>query len=176
MSGVSTEPGPDRCCQDALLRKPINESSESTGTGFERCRGWRRWLLVVAGLLCVGLGLLGVFLPVLPTTPFLLLAAACFIRSSDRLYQWLLQNRLFGEKLRCYRAGEGIPLATRITAIVMIWLTLLSTILFVLPDDLWWLRVLLCLIGAAVTIHIARQRPGRKVACGRPAESPDAAA
>jgi uncharacterized membrane protein YbaN (DUF454 family) len=99
---------------------------------------------------------MGALLPVLPTTPFLLLAAACFVRSSDRLYRWLLGNRVFGEHLRRYRDGEGIPRAAKIYTLVLLWITLGSSALWAVPGRLWWLRAMLLVVGALVTTHIAR--------------------
>ena len=81
-------------------------------------------LLVVAGSLCVGLGILGVFLPLLPTTPFLLLAAACYVRSSRRLYDWLLAHRWMGQYVRNYREGKGMPLRAKVFSIALLWITL----------------------------------------------------
>ena len=71
------------------------------------------WLAV--GLVCVGLGAIGIVLPILPTTPFLLAAAACFCKSSTRMYDWLLSNKWFGEYIRNYKEGRGLPLRTKIT-------------------------------------------------------------
>lgn len=116
----------------------------------------KRMILVVAGSLFVGLGILGAVLPVLPTTPFLLLAAACYVRSSRPLYHWLLTNRFFGEYLRRFRDGEGIPLATKIWAISLLWLSLGSSAFLAVPARLWWVRLLLLVIGLGVTTHIAR--------------------
>lgn len=116
----------------------------------------KRVLLIVAGTLFVVLGLVGVVLPVLPTTPFLLLAAACYVRSSRRLYRWLLTNRFFGEYLRRFRDGEGIPLATKIWAISLLWLSLGSSAFLAVPARLWWVRLLLLVVGIGVTNHIAR--------------------
>jgi hypothetical protein len=116
----------------------------------------KRVLLVVAGTLLVGLGLLGVVLPILPTTPFLLLAAACYVRSSRRLYHRLLTNRFFGEYIRRYRAGEGIPLATKIWAICLLWLSLGSSAFLAVPARLWWVRLILLAVGLGVTAHIWR--------------------
>ncbi len=116
-----------------------------------------RALWNAAGLLFLGLGLLGIPLPVLPTTPFLLLAAACFLRGSRRLYLWMHENRWFGRYLTGYRAGRGIPLRTKVQAVALLWTTILiSTVCFVR-----WLPVRLGLlaIAAAVTIHIASIRP-----------------
>ncbi len=131
-------------------RLDIAEALDDAGSRMKRV------LLVVAGTLFVGLGLLGVVLPVLPTTPFLLLAAACYIRSSRRLYHWLLTNRFFGEYLRRFRDGEGIPLPTKIWAICLLWLSLGSSSLLAVPARLWWVRLILLVVGLGVTNHIAR--------------------
>lgn len=113
-----------------------------------------RLLLVLAGTLCVALGVLGIFLPVLPTTPFLLLAAACFARSSPRLLHWLNHNRWFGVYIRRYREGLGIPLREKALTIVALWLTIGVSAIFFVP--LWWVKLLLVAIALAVTVHIAR--------------------
>ena len=113
-----------------------------------------RPLLAAAGLFFTALALLGIMLPVLPTTPFLLLAAWCFARSSPRLYDWLHENRLFGEYLRRYRNGEGLPLQVKVTTISLLWLTLGFSAAWAWPQRPW-LAGALGLIGAAVTAHIA---------------------
>ena len=118
-------------------------------------------MLIGAGWLCVGLGLLGAVLPLLPTTPFLLLAAACFARSSQRFYDWLQENRLFGEYLRRYRDGEGIPLRAKIVAITLIWVSLPASTLLVLPAHWWHMQVALFLVGIVVTVHILRTKTSR---------------
>lgn len=116
----------------------------------------RRGLLLVAGVMAVGLGVLGVIVPMLPTTPFILLAAACFLRSSDRMYRWLLANPVFGEHLRRYRAGEGLPLASKVATVVLLWATLALSALVAVPPRLWWVRVILAAVGIGVTIHLLR--------------------
>ena len=121
----------------------------------------RRGLLVAAGIVSVGLGVVGVVVPLLPTTPFLLLAAACFLRSSDRLHRWLLGNRVFGEYLRRYRSGEGMSLASKLTTLVLLWATLAISAFAAIPAGLWWVRLLLLAIGAGVTVHIVRIRTRR---------------
>jgi hypothetical protein len=113
----------------------------------------KRNLLIAAGTIFTVLGVLGMFLPVLPTTPFLLLAAACYARSSDRFYYWLLTNRWFGEYIRNYLTGRGIPLRQKAFTILMLWLTIGSTILFI--NMQWWVKAILFVIAAGVTIHIA---------------------
>ena len=151
-----------------MMDEGVDTMEETTGldtaqTGISVARALddagsrvKRVLLVVLGTLFVGLGLLGVVLPVLPTTPFLLLAAACYVRSSRRLYRWLLTNRFFGEYIRRYRDGEGIPLATKIWAICLLWLSLGSSALLAVPARLWWVRLLLLGVGLGVTNHIVR--------------------
>ena len=96
----------------------LNVSRPDPGGLPIRRRGWRQRLLMLCGLLCVMLGLLGAVLPLLPTTPFLLVAAACFERSSPRLQRWLFSNRLFGDALRRYRNGEGMPRRSKIVLLV----------------------------------------------------------
>lgn len=95
-------------------------------------------LLIGAGFLFVALAALGAVLPVLPTTPFLLLAAACFARSSPRFYDWLLRNKLFGPLIREWRATRSIPLRAKGVAIVMIAAVGGSSAIFFLSNP--WLR------------------------------------
>jgi len=117
-----------------------------------------RAFLAALGVFFVALGALGAVLPVLPTTPFLLLAAWCFARSSDRLHDWLHANRLFGQYLRRYRSGEGIPLRAKAFSVALLWLTIGSSIAWALPERPW-LTALLTAIGTAVTAHIALINP-----------------
>lgn len=105
------------------------------------------------GVVSLALGLIGVFLPVLPTTPFILLAAACFVRSSARFYNWLLNHRLFGSSIRNWRRTGAIPLKAKILAITLIALTIGSSIAFVIP--LWPVKLLLAVIGVSVSVYLA---------------------
>ena len=115
-------------------------------------KGLTRILLVVSGTLCVALGVLGMFLPVLPTTPFLLLAAFCYARSSKRFYHWLITNRWCGEYIRNYREGRGIPLRQKVLTILLLWLTIGYAAWFVV--SLWWVKFILFGIAIGVTIHL----------------------
>jgi len=110
----------------------------------------------VAGVLALVLGILGIFLPLLPTTPFLLLASWCFARGSDRLHRWLLSHRVFGEYLRNFEAGRGIPLKAKILATVMLWGSLL---LAMRRFDGPTVPVLLALMGAGVSLYLWRFLP-----------------
>ena len=111
-------------------------------------------LLVIAGTICVALGAIGIVLPVLPTTPFLLLAAACYFRSSERLYNWLLSNRFFGEYIKNYREGKGIPLKTKIIAVVVLWIAIVYSAFFVMA--ILAVQVVLLVVAIAVSTHILR--------------------
>ena len=113
-----------------------------------------RTILIVAGTLCVALGVLGIFLPVLPTTPFLLLAAFFYARSSERFLHWLLNNRWFGEYIRNYREGRGIPFREKMITLVALWITIGYTTLFVVP--IWWGKLILVGIAVGVTIHLIK--------------------
>jgi len=113
----------------------------------------KKTLLLACGTLCVALATLGIFLPVLPTTPFLLLAAACYAKSSQRFYNWLLTNRWFGRYIENYRQGRGITLRHKIITIALLWLTIGYAAWFVVSP--WWGKVILMGIATVVTIHLA---------------------
>lgn len=110
------------------------------------------FLLRCAGIIFVILGVVGIILPILPTTPFLLAAAACFVRSSDRLYHWLISNPWFGEYIRRYRDKEGIPKITKLFTLVLLWSTLMISAVFFAQSV--WLRILLLGVGIGVSIHL----------------------
>jgi len=110
----------------------------------------------IAGCIAVALGVLGIFLPLLPTTPFLLLASACFARGSTRMHAWLLGNSVFGEYLRNFEEGRGIPLRAKITAITLLWLSLAYSVSRVPGAPL---RIMLIAIGIGVTVYLVRYVP-----------------
>ncbi len=107
----------------------------------------------------MGLGLVGVVVPVLPTTPLLLLAAFLFARSSPRFHAWLLGNRLFGSYLRNYLEGRGLPLHAKIFTVSLLWASILLSVL-VLTTNLV-ARIALLAVAAAVTLHIVTLRRRR---------------
>lgn len=113
----------------------------------------KKILLILCGWAAVGLGILGVVLPILPTTPFLLVAAACFVRSSERFYDWLLNNRWFGDLFRNYKTRQGIPLKVKIIAICMLWLAISYSALVWVP--LLVIKLFLFAIAIGVTMHIS---------------------
>ncbi len=118
-----------------------------------------RRLLIVSGTISTGLGIIGIFMPVLPTTPFLLLAAACYMRSSDRFYRWLLNNRLFGAYIKGYIEGKGIALKIKILTTLLLWATTGVTVTFSFQHIV--LRIVLISIAIGVTLHISLIRPKR---------------
>ncbi len=111
-----------------------------------------RFALIVLGFVFVGLGVLGAFLPLLPTTPFLLLAAACFARSSQRFYNWLLNHKVFGSYIRNYREKRAITLRGKIISLVVMWLVMGYTALFAVSNIV--VSLILVLIGIGVTRYI----------------------
>lgn len=125
------------------LRSEVHESRSKFSRG----------LYLAGGMACVGLGVLGILLPVVPTTPFLLLAAACFARSSERFYVWLLTNRVFGSYIRDWREKRGLSIPLKIWVIIMLAATMALSIYFV---PLLPVRVLLALTGLCISIYIWR--------------------
>lgn len=112
-----------------------------------------RILLLVSGFTFTGLGVLGIFIPLLPTTPFLLLAAACFARSSQRFHHWLMNNRWLGQYIKNYRDKRGITLKHKIITLSVLWITILLSILYASP--ILWVRILLLIVAVGVTYHLA---------------------
>lgn len=117
-----------------------------------RTRRWARPLWNLAGTVFLALGAVGVPLPILPTTPFLLLAAACYLRGSPRMYRWMMTNRLFGAYLADYRAGRGVPARTKAMAIALLWIGITASAVFFVTATIG--RLVLGTIGAVVTVHI----------------------
>jgi len=111
-----------------------------------------RKLLVMLGSLFVCLGIIGIALPLVPTTPFLLLDAACYAKSSEKYHNWLLNHKWFGEYLRNYQAGKGIPVRVKVSMLIFLWTTIGLSAAFVI--DILWVRILLMVIATAVTVHM----------------------
>lgn len=111
-----------------------------------------RWTLICCGWLCIVSGVIGIFLPVVPTVPFLLLATACFARSSDRFHNWLVTHNHLGPLIRDYLNGSGIPLKAKGLAIGTLWVSFpLSIYLF---DPALWLKVILAVIAVTITTYL----------------------
>jgi uncharacterized membrane protein YbaN (DUF454 family) len=119
----------------------------------------KRQLLLTAGTLSLAVGIVGIAVPVLPTTPFLLLAAACYLRSSQRFYNWLMNSRFLGNYIRNYIEGKGIPRKVKLFIIILLWATISLSIWLVANTVV---TIILLIVATGVTLHIifirARQR------------------
>ncbi len=111
-----------------------------------------RWTLLISGFLATALGVLGIFLPILPTVPFLLLALACFARSSERFYSGLLDHAHFGPIVQPYINGSGMSRGSKIKAITLLWASITLSASFLI--ELVWVRLLLLVIACAVTFYL----------------------
>ncbi len=116
----------------------------------------KKIFLIFVGTLALVLGTIGIFLPILPTTPFVLLAATCFGSSSPRLYHKLKNTKYFGQYIDHYNNGTGVPKAVKIKSLVFLWpMLLLSAYLIRTP----LMCLILALVGIGVTIHILLLKP-----------------
>jgi uncharacterized membrane protein YbaN (DUF454 family) len=119
-----------------------------------------RWTLLFSGFLATALGVLGIFLPVLPTVPFFLLALACFARSSEQSYNWLLDHAHFGPIIRPFINGQGMTRASKVKAIALVWASISLSAFYLVELD--WVRWLLLLISCGVTLYLLKL-PGIEV-------------
>lgn len=117
-------------------------------------------LQTVLGIVALTLGILGIFLPLLPTTPFLLLAASLFFRSSPKLYSWLLNHKYLGPYILQFRENKAIPLRGKIVSIALVWITLSYCAFTISP--LWWVKMIFILLAIGVTWHICSYKTVRK--------------
>lgn len=129
----------------------MNHQPEST-TRKSAFQKFKEAFLIFAGVLFVGLGILGIFLPLLPTTVFFLLAAVCFAHSSKKMYDWLLTNKWFGSYIKNYREKKGVSLNVKILSVSVLWITILLSVILAVENI--YIRIGLLIIAFAVTIHI----------------------
>lgn len=116
----------------------------------------KRYVLIGAGFCSLGLGVAGIFLPVLPTTPFLLLSASCFLKSSKRLYAWLIGHRVFGKYIENYLKHRAVTRRAKVASIALLWLTIGTTAVFFTEKAL--VRGILAVVAVAVTAHLLTLR------------------
>ena len=114
----------------------------------------KKWGLIFFGILNVALGTLGAFLPILPTTPFLLLAAYCFIRSSDKLYNWLINHKKLGRFIREYSLENGLTIKTKVVSLVCGFASMITTSFFLEELSLKLLLYFLCLVQLITMLKI----------------------
>lgn len=139
-----------------------------------------KYICLAVGLVSLALGIIGIFLPMWPTTPFLLLAAACFVRSSDRLYTWLIEHEHLGCYVRDYMSGNGIPLRAKQIALVTMWITSQASWVIIMAHrgvTPWTIgyAVLLLIVAVGVHYYIGFHIPTRAPGCpaDEPPESPE---
>ena len=125
---------------------------------------WVRLAFAALGTLFLLLGIIGIFTPILPTTPFLLLATACYARSSRRFYNWLMNHPAFGPLIIEWRTYRSIPWRIKLVAVAMMTLTFGSSIIFLIRDG--WLQLALAVFGVTMVIWLyripSRDRPDRR--------------
>ena len=109
--------------------------------------------LIVVGSISFVLGVVGMFLPMLPTTPFLLLSAAAWFKASPALYEWLLNHKIYGEYIRNFREHRAIPLRVKIISVSLVWLTI-GYCIFAVVEEWWWAQLLMTLLAVAISWHI----------------------
>ena len=113
-----------------------------------------RWILIISGILSLIVAIIGIFLPLVPTTPLLLLAAACFAKSSEKFYKWLINNRYLGSFIRNYRERKGVHFKIKAGALTLMWAVMLYTSIFVVKILI--IKIILIIIALVVTIHLLR--------------------
>ena len=114
--------------------------------------GLMKYILIILGSISLALGVIGIFLPLLPTTPFLLLSATLYVRSSEKLYHWLINQKHLGTYIRNFREYKAIPLRAKIISVTLVWITLLYCAISI--SESIYLSILLLLLATAISWHI----------------------
>jgi len=130
-----------------------DDTSNTSSTGKNDFKDKvKRGLYFTFGTVFLILGGVGVFLPILPTTPFLLLSAACYFKSSERMHHWMLNNRLFGDYLRNYSKGKGISSKAKLFTISLLWVLITFSMIYAVNNII--VQLVLTSIAIGVTIHV----------------------
>lgn len=146
--------------QPKFTPKTLSDPKEEIHVANETSNPLAKLMWISLGSLFVGLGAIGVIVPGLPTTPFLILAAACYIRSSQRLYDWLISNKRFGPYLKDYREGKGIPRKAKRVAVVMIVVFVSFSVVFGIED--LTLKIAVGLLGLIGLLYVLFKVPVAK--------------
>ena len=125
---------------------------KETITKSVKLPGIYRYMYFISGILLVAIGVIGIFLPILPTTIFLILASACFIKSSPKANEWLKNHKILGMYIKNYQDGSGLTVNSKIFNITFLWIMISASALFF--TELWYLKILLLVIAFGVTIHL----------------------
>lgn len=112
----------------------------------------KKWLYIITANFLVLLGVIGISVPVLPTTIFLILAASLYLKSSEIYYNWLINNKILGKYIKEYLEHKGMPLSSKIVSITFLWVGISFSVIFLI--DIYWVKLLLLAIAVGVTIHL----------------------
>lgn len=128
--------------------------------GEKMLPNFRKYMYISAGTLFLVIGSIGIFVPILPTTPFLILTTACYMKGSKKMYYLIINNRIFGNFIKNYYERNGISVQAKIFSISFLWLTISFSIFFILNDI--WIKSILFIIAITVTIHVLSIKKRRK--------------
>jgi uncharacterized protein len=112
----------------------------------------KKKLLIILGTFLLIIGVIGIILPLLPTTPFLLASAFCYMRGSEKMYSWLTSHKIFGSYIRNYYERRGMSVKSKFITISFLWISIFFSVIFIINN--YFVYMLLLLIGSAVTTHI----------------------
>ena len=125
--------------------------------GFDILTGIKKKMYIFFGTFFLIMGSIGIFVPILPTTPFLILAAICYSYGSKKMYDWLTNNRLFGNLLKNYLEGKGMSIRAKLFSISSLWFFISFSVFFLI--DIFWIEIVLLLVAFGVTAHILLIKP-----------------
>lgn len=135
-----------------IIYKKLRQMTSEQKVKTDHIPALYRYLYLISGFLLVGIGVIGIFLPILPTTIFLILASACFMKSSPKANEWLKNNKFLGAYLRNYQDKTGLTVTAKVLNISVLWISI-SLSAYFLTDELF-IRILLFAIATGVTIHL----------------------
>lgn len=127
----------------------MNENSEIKNLQLPKLY---RYFYLISGFLLVAIGVIGIFLPLLPTTIFLILASACFVKSSPKANEWLRNHRVLGIYIKNYQDKTGLTIRAKIFNIAFLWIMILISAFYFTNE--FYIKVILLLIAVGVTIHL----------------------
>ena len=111
-----------------------------------------KYLLIILGSISLVLGVIGILLPLLPTTPLLLLSAALYVRSSEKMYQWLIHHKYLGTYIRNFREHRAIPLRAKIISVSMVWISLIYCSITI--SENLWIKAMFIVLAIGISWHI----------------------
>jgi len=131
-----------------------SNNNQPVGNFGNNLKPWLKFIYLACGFVSFGLAMLGIALPLLPTTPLLLLSAWFFAMSSQRFYTWLINHKIFGRIISDYRERGGVRRKLKVRVLILLWATILSSAIFF--TNMWSIRIILVAIAIGVSIHLRR--------------------